>query len=131
MASVFLTDTLLPPPPSQVLKRGIFVDRSSDGSLRDLREECSAVQWKEGQNLTVKEVKKGGKGKKGKKGGKGGREEGGEEGPVKKKYRACSSFFRWVWGWLGWVCRPVGAGGDMLACWQPGGIWWSAWLAVA
>ncbi len=71
------------------------MDWSPDGSLRDLREECSAVQWKEGQNLTVKEVRKGSKGKKGKK-GKGGREEGAEEGPAKKKYKSCNSFFRWA-----------------------------------
>jgi hypothetical protein len=81
-----------------VLRRGIFVQRAPDGTLLDLREECSAVEWREGRSLTVREVRRKDGKSKGKGKGKKGERVGGEEAvapaAARKKYKACVSLFR-------------------------------------
>ncbi|KAK9806303.1 hypothetical protein WJX72_009385 [[Myrmecia] bisecta] len=76
---------------NRVLKRGIYAKSEGGDVLAGLREEATQVKWNPGMNLTVKETSKKAGGKKGKK--KGGQQES-ESGQPQKKYKACSSFFR-------------------------------------
>ncbi|GAX83877.1 hypothetical protein CEUSTIGMA_g11302.t1 [Chlamydomonas eustigma] len=93
---------------NKVLRRGLYIERNSEGAPVHVRDESTAFEWKEGGNLLIRSVIRQGtsskkKGKSGKKGGKpehpGKRsiqagDDPDEEEEPRLRYRPCPSFFR-------------------------------------